>query len=65
MSNDMITKIDARRLAVAYSAYIEANTDLSARVWGKMLLKAQSETGISLITEQTILNSIEAAGGEL
>ena len=50
-----INKENAKRLAVAYSAYNErcANQDADgAKVWAGMLKKAQIATGIELISEE-------------
>ena len=50
-------KQQVKRLAVAYSAYNEAVANEewdSVKVWGKMLIEAQKETGVELTQEETI-----------
>jgi hypothetical protein len=52
-----INKKNAEKLAVSYSAYNEAVTEErwdSVKVWGRMLIEAQKQTGIELLDEETI-----------
>jgi len=52
-ANDLVvTKAQAKELAVRYSAFIEAMRtadDLGMVIWGDMLNKSQDETGIALM----------------
>jgi hypothetical protein len=52
-----INKKNAEKLAVSYSTYNQAvaneNWD-SVKVWGRMLIEAQKQTGIELLQEETI-----------
>ena len=41
----------ARKLAVAYAAFLHDQSDDSRFVWAKMLLDAQAETGVVLVKE--------------
>ena len=57
----MISQKKAKHLAVIYGAWreLEDGDHLGQSVWGKMLLKAQDETGIYLVNVdllQTLLN---------
>ena len=55
----MITPEDARSLAVAYHAFSRAVDDqdhLGVRVWGRLLLESQQQTGVELHSE-LLLNS--------
>lgn len=48
----MITQKQARKLAVAFNAYLEAqiNGDENGqRVWGRILKQSQEETGVELV----------------
>ena len=48
----MITPNAAKKLAVAFNAYLEAqiNGDENGqRVWGRILKQAQEETGVELV----------------
>lgn len=41
----------ARKLAVAYAAFLDAQSDNSRSVWARMLLDAQAATGVVLVEE--------------
>ena len=44
----------ARDLAVAYSAFNDANDNTSRRVWARALSDAQSATGIEIVAESSL-----------
>ena len=48
----MITQKQAKKLAVAFNAYLESQTNNDGpglRVWGRILEKSQAETGVELV----------------
>ena len=54
-----INKTNVKKLAVAYSTYNKAVADEkwdSVKIWGKMLIEAQSATGVELLKESIIKN---------
>lgn len=54
----MISKSDAKSLAVCYEAYMSAvhSGDIqSQRCWSSLLLKYQDETGVALINRATLV----------
>lgn len=56
---DTFERNAARILAVAYNAYLEASVvkhdDASCRVWARLLLRAQRDTGIELLSPDSLL----------
>lgn len=69
---DTITRDAAKALAVAYQAYHEAHSgpngpkrDNSIRVWGRLLLEAQEETGITMHDPSLLRRTIRLHGGEV
>lgn len=68
MTKAKISAADARILAVAYSAYNEANRekfgasrDNSLKVWGRALLDACDRTGVWLYAPSSIRQTIASA----
>ncbi len=59
-----ITPAQARSLAIAYEAYLDAirartqdepGAAQSARVWGRMLWQAQQETGVHFFSQSSLI----------
>ena len=44
-----ITPAAAKKLAVAYNAYLSADDNIGVCVWAEILLDAQSKTGVEMI----------------
>ena len=72
-NTDLITKADAKHLAVAYNAYLEALKNLdglqlnganSVIVWGGVLLRAQDAAGLVLAPVESIKANIAIAYAE-
>jgi len=52
-----MTKKDVKELALSFQAYCEARTDKRDNgiiVWGRMLLRAQENTGVELLEPSTV-----------
>ena len=60
----MISKTQAKSLAISYNAFCEAMDDddiLGQRVWGSDLLDVQNETGITLVKTITLKKCLNIA----
>jgi len=53
----MITKEQARSLAICYNAYheeCEKDNALGMRVWARLLIESQIETGVDLMSSELL-----------
>lgn len=60
----MLTKEQAKKLAVRYQAYLEASQSDDHRgivVWGTLLLEVQDETGVEMLEPELLLDCVAYA----